>query len=72
MFYHIEIQTIKNKTTQGIFPHATLEEAVAAFHYALYYQANNADCASCLAMVIDNTGAVYKSEKYVKPAETEE
>lgn len=67
MFFHIEIMTIKGATTQAIYAHASKEEAVAAFHYALYFQMNNAECTECMAMVIDDCGAVYNSEKYTKP-----
>ena len=68
MFFHIEIMTVNGTTTQAIYAHATKAEAVAAYHYALYYQMNNAECTECTAMVVDKDGAVYCTEKYVKPA----
>lgn len=67
MFYHIEITA----NAQAIYAHANLEEAVAAFHYALWY-AQNSGSESMTAMVIDANGAVYRSEKFVKTAEPEE
>lgn len=69
MFYHVEIVTTNGTTIQNLFPHSTKDEAIAAFHYALYYNMNNAECSACLAMVIDGNGAVYASEKYTKGTE---
>lgn len=69
MFFHFETVTTADGTTQTVYQHPTMEEAVSAFHYTLYYQMQNNACLSALAMVFDDNGAVHKSEKYVKPAE---
>ena len=61
MFYHVEI----TPNAQAIYAHETLKEATEAFHYFMYYQSNvGADSAA--GMVIDEDGAVYRTEKYVK------
>ena len=64
MFYHVEI---KNGAPL-IQAHETLEEAIAAFHYALWY-AQNTGKDFTTAVVLDENGATYKAESYKKDPE---
>ena len=59
MFYTIIIQP----STQTIFSFANSTQATEKFHTELAYAMNQGF--NCTCMVIDNHGAVYKSEEYI-------
>lgn len=66
MFYVLEITTT-DKASKAVYSYDTLEEAVANFHSKLGSWMKNETCQAELVMVIDDNGAVYRSEKYTKP-----
>jgi len=63
MFYTIIIQP----TTQAIFAYETQAGATEKFHTELAYAYNQG--LSVTAIVMDQYGAVYKSERYTAPME---
>ena len=67
MFYVFEV-TETDKITPAVGKFDTQEAAVQSFHQRLSTQMKSSDCLSELVMVIDGDGAVYRSEKYIKPA----
>lgn len=67
MYFVLEITTT-DTTSKGVYQYETLDEAVASFHSRLGAQMKNPACNAELVMVIDDNGAVYRSEKYSKPA----
>ena len=68
----VETTIVDGVYAQTIHRYATMQEAVAAFHYFLFFQSSQPDCTHALCMVIDDYGAVYRTEEYIKPAEPEE
>jgi hypothetical protein len=72
-FYVLEIST-GDERIQGraVYEYNTLNEAVATFHQKLATAMKSDLYSSELVMVIDDTGAVFKTEKYIKPIEVEE
>lgn len=70
MFYVFEV-TETDKITPSVGKFDTQEAAVQSFHQRLATQMKAATCLSELVMVIDDNGAVYRSEKYTKPIEEE-
>jgi len=68
MFYVLEV-TQTDKITPAVGKFDTQNEAVQSFHQRLSTQMKNSACTSELVMVIGDDGAVFRSEKYVKPAE---
>ena len=69
MFYVVEITTGDSKIAgKAVYEYATETEAIATFHSKLgtAMKSELYDCS--LVMVIDSNGAVYRSEKYTKPA----
>lgn len=71
MFFVFEV-TETDKVTPAVGKFDTQNEAVQSFHQRLSTQMKNSACLSELVMVIGDDGAVYRSEKYVKPAEQAE
>lgn len=73
MFYVIEVST-GDPTIAGsaVYKYNTLNEAVATFHTKLGNAMKSALFTSELVMVIDDAGAVYRTEKYIKPIEPAE
>ena len=63
MFYCI----IMKSDSQAIFAYSTKAAALEKFHAELSYAYNQAISTTCVVM--DNNGAVYKSEQYVAPME---
>lgn len=74
MNYLIEITNYNNGTpvATGMYPYATEMEAIANFHSKMGGAMKNVTYASELLMVVTNTGAVIKSEYWVRPIEVEE
>lgn len=74
MNYLIEVTNYNNGTpvATGMYPYATEMEAIANFHSKMGGAMKNATYASELLMVVTNTGAVIKSEYWVRPIEVEE
>lgn len=74
MNYLIEITNYNNGTavSKGIYEYATEMEAIANFHSKMGGAMKNATYASELLMVVTNTGAVVKSEYWVRPIEVKE
>lgn len=74
MNYLIEITNYNNGTavSKGMYEYATEMEAIANFHSKMGGAMKNATYASELLMVVTNTGAVVKSEYWVRPIEVEE
>lgn len=72
-FYVIEIaegdDRIKGK---AVYEYATLNEAVATFHQKLATAIKSDLYDSKLVIVIDDTGAEFKREKYIKAIEAEQ
>lgn len=68
MFYVFEV-TETGTITPAVGKFDTQEAAVQSFHQRLATQMKAAACLSELVMVIDDNGAVYRSEKYTKPVE---
>ena len=68
MFFVFEV-TETDKVTPAVGKFDTQNEAVQSFHQRLSTQMKNSACLSELVMVIGDDGAVYRSEKYIKPAE---
>lgn len=66
MFYVIEITTT-DKASKAVYQYETLDEAIANFHSKMGSQMKNAACNAELVVVIDDHGAVYRSEHYAKP-----
>ena len=71
MFFVFEV-TETDKITPAVGKFDTQEAAVQSFHQRLATQMKAAACLSELVMVIDDNGAVYRSERYTKPVEPEE
>ena len=69
MFYVFEV-TETDKVTPAVGKFDTKNEAVQSFHQRLSTQMKNSACLSELVMVIGDDGAVFRSEKYTKHAET--
>ena len=61
MFYCI----IMKSDSQAIFKYDTKAGALAKFHDEMAYAYNQGISTTCVVM--DNNGAVYKSEQYVAP-----
>lgn len=74
MNYLIEVTNYNNGTpvAKGMYEYATEMEAIANFHSKMGGAMKNATYASELLMVVTNTGAVIKSEYWVRPIEAEE
>lgn len=70
MFFVLEITTT-DKISKAVYQYDTLEEAVGNFHSKMGSQMKSDACNAELVMVIGEDGAVYRSEKYNKPTETE-
>ena len=68
MFFVIEITTT-DSIAKGVYQYDTLDAAIANFHSKLGSWMKNETCQAELVMVIDDAGAVYRSEKYTKPVE---
>lgn len=67
-YYLIEISTGDSKIAgRAIYEYATQNDAVAMFHSKLGSAMKSALYTSELIMVIDENGAVIKSEKYIAP-----
>lgn len=76
MFYVLEITTTeqadgKAKTEKGVYSFDTKEKAVASFHKRIGAWSDKDETISELCLVIGDDGAVYRSEKYTRPAPTE-
>lgn len=72
-FYVIEIANGDDRIQgKAVYEYNTLNEAVATFHQKLATAMKSDLYTSELVMVIDDTGAVFKSEKYIAVIETEE
>lgn len=76
MFYVLEITTTEQadgtaKTEKGVYSYDTQEKAVANFHKKMGSWSDKDETLSELCLVIGDDGAVYRSEKYNKPTETE-
>ena len=67
MYFVIEITTT-DSIAKGVYQYDTLDAAIANFHSKLGSWMKNETCQAELVMVIDDAGAVYRSEKYTKPA----
>lgn len=65
MFYTIIITD-----TQAIFAYSTQAGATEKFHSEMAYAYNQG--ISCTCVVMDNLGAVYRSEHYTAPMEVAE
>jgi len=77
MFYVLEVTQTKQadgtvKTEKGVYNHETQAQAVQSFHSRIGGQMKQDACISELVMAIGDDGAVYRSEKYVKPVEEEQ
>lgn len=70
MFFLLEITTT-DKISKAVYQYDTLNEAKANFHSKLGSQMKSDACNAELVMVVDEYGAVYASERYTKPTETE-
>lgn len=75
MFYVLEVTQTKQadgtvKTEKGVYTYETKEKAVANFHKKMGAWSDKDECVSQLCLVIGDDGAVFRSEKYTKPAET--
>lgn len=68
MFFVLEITTT-DSIAKGVYQYDTLDAAIANFHSKLGSWMKNETCQAELVMVIDDAGAVYRSEKYTKPVE---
>lgn len=68
MFYVFEV-TETGTISPAVGKFDTQEAAVQSFHQRLATQMKASACLSELVMVIDDNGAVYRSEKYTKPVE---
>lgn len=72
MFYVLEITQTeqadgKIKTEKGVYDYPTREKAVASFHKKMGAWSDKDECVTQLCLVIDEGGAVHKSEKYERP-----
>ncbi len=74
MNYLIEVTNYNDGTpvATGMYPYETEMEAIANFHSKMGGAMKNEKYASELLMVVTNTGAVVKSEYWVRPIETPE
>lgn len=70
MYFLIEITTT-DKIAKAVYQYDTLDDAVANFHSKMGSQMKSAACQHELVVVMDEHGAVYKSEEYTKPVATE-
>lgn len=68
MYFVIEITTT-GSIAKGVYQYDTLDAAIANFHSKLGSWMKNETCQAELVMVIDDAGAVYRTEKYTKPIE---
>lgn len=67
-YYVIEISVGSTKIAgKAIYEYGTYEEAVATFHKKLDTAMSSELYESDLVMVIDDNGAVLRTEKYTKP-----
>lgn len=69
-YYVIEISVMKEdptKDTKGIYTYDDINKAIGTFHSKLGSAMKSDAFLSELVMVIDDNGAVIKSEKYVAP-----
>jgi len=74
MHYLIEVTNYNDGTAEakGMYSYTTLDEAVANFHSKMGGAMKNDTYASELLMVVTNTGAVVKSEYWVRAIEPTE
>lgn len=74
MYYLIEIVNYVDGTpvSKGMYSFDTEKDAIANFHSKMGGAMKNDNYASELLVVMTNTGAVVKSEYYVKPVDAEE
>lgn len=64
MYY---VATMNGDNTQSFFAYETMPQAVAAYHTEMAYANANNITKTCVVM--DNHGAVYRSEEYIAAAE---
>lgn len=70
MYFVIEVSTGDAAIAgKAVYQYNTQEEAVGTFHSKLGAAMKSDKFTTELCMVIDDNGAVYRSEKYIKPTE---
>lgn len=71
MFYLIEITTYNNGTADayGVYAKSTLDAATATFHQKMAGAINNTTYASEMCMIISETGATMRFERWERAAE---
>jgi len=69
-FYVIEISNGDERIQgKGVYEYTTQNQAVATFHQKIATAMKSDLYTSELVMVIDDTGAVFKTERYIAPVE---
>ena len=69
MFYVLEVSTGEAAIAgRAVYAYATLDEAVATFHSKMGTAMKSLMYATELLMVIDDNGAVYRTELFTRPA----
>ena len=64
MFY---VAVIQNKTIPGLFAHATLDAALAAFHSELAYRGDERSATTCV--ILDESGTTIRKDVWERAAE---
>lgn len=73
MYYVLEVSTGESAIAgRAVYGYNTLDEAVATFHSKMGVAMKSLMYATELLMVIDDNGAVYRTEKFTRPAVEEE
>lgn len=73
-YYVVEISVMKEdptKDTKGIYTYDSIDKAIGTFHSKLGAAMKAETFVSEMVMVVDDNGAVIRSEKYVAPVEPE-
>lgn len=73
-YYVIEISVMKDnpeKEVPGIYAYDTVDKAIGTFHSKLGSAMKAETFVSEMVMVVDDNGAVIRTEKYVAPVEPE-
>ena len=69
MFYVLQVSTGESAIAgSAVYRYNTLDEAVATFHSKMGTAMKSLMYATELLMVVDDNGAVYRTEKFTRPA----
>ena len=69
MFYLVEISVVNGTAAKAVWDKASMDAAVMQLHQTMASAMANANASSCLCMVIDDHGAVYRHEYWERAEE---